>query len=277
MTKRAAVKTLRSTLFYAGAVALCVGPLFVFVWMIMTGLKTGVQNIAYPPKFIFRPTLENFRAVFQQHHFFRYLINSLIIATLATGLFAGAGAAGGLFHRQVPAGQDRNDHPAGPHDAVRELPAALVHHLPVPETDRHVHGADPDPPDHHPAHGGLADGHLFRKHAGRAGRRGHDRWVLPLEELSHHRAAPGPQRHRHLGHHGLHFLLEPVPFLADPFRPADQNCAGGRVQLHLLRQDRLGRHRGGRHPDRAAGFGVCLLRAQDHRAGADDGGFEGLV
>ena len=86
MTKRAAVKTLRSTLFYAGAVALCVGPLFVFVWMIMTGLKTGVQNIAYPPKFIFRPTLENFQAVFQQHHFFRYLINSLIIATLATGL-----------------------------------------------------------------------------------------------------------------------------------------------------------------------------------------------
>ena len=86
MTKQAAVKTLRSTLFYAGAVALCVGPLFVFVWVIMTGLKTGVQNIAYPPEFIFTPTLENFQAVFQQHNFFRYLMNSLIIATLATGL-----------------------------------------------------------------------------------------------------------------------------------------------------------------------------------------------
>ena len=86
MTKRTAVKTLRSTLFYSGAVALCVGPLFVFVWMIMTGLKTGVQNIAYPPEFIFTPTLENFQAVFQQHNFFRYLMNSLIIATLATGL-----------------------------------------------------------------------------------------------------------------------------------------------------------------------------------------------
>jgi multiple sugar transport system permease protein len=86
MTKQAAVKAVRSTLFYAGAVALCVGPLFVFVWMIMTGLKTGVQNIAYPPEFIFTPTLENFQAVFQQHNFFRYLMNSLIIATLATGL-----------------------------------------------------------------------------------------------------------------------------------------------------------------------------------------------
>ena len=86
MTKRTAVKALKSTLFYAGAAALCAGPLFVFVWMIMTGLKTGVQNIAYPPEFIFTPTLENFQAVFQQHNFFRYLMNSLIIATLATGL-----------------------------------------------------------------------------------------------------------------------------------------------------------------------------------------------
>jgi len=86
MTKQAVIKTFRSTLFYAGAVALCVPPLFVFAWMIMTGLKTGVQNIAYPPEFLFTPTLENFKAVFQQHNFFRYLMNSLIIATLATGL-----------------------------------------------------------------------------------------------------------------------------------------------------------------------------------------------
>ena len=86
MTKRTAIKTFRSTLFYAGAVALCVPPLFVFAWMIMTGLKTGVQNIAYPPEFLFTPTLENFKAVFEQHNFFRYLMNSLIIATLATGL-----------------------------------------------------------------------------------------------------------------------------------------------------------------------------------------------
>jgi multiple sugar transport system permease protein len=86
MTKQAAIKTFRSTLFYAGAGALCLPPLFVFAWMIMTGLKTGVQNIAYPPEFLFTPTLENFKAVFQQHNFLRYLMNSLIIATLATGL-----------------------------------------------------------------------------------------------------------------------------------------------------------------------------------------------
>ena len=84
--KTRTAKTLKSVLFYAGVVALCVPPLFVFVWMILTGLKTGVQNISYPPEFIFVPTLENFRAVFEQYNFFHYLMNSLIIATAATAI-----------------------------------------------------------------------------------------------------------------------------------------------------------------------------------------------
>ena len=79
-------RTLKTILFYAGAIALCAPPLFVFVWMILTGLKTGVQNISYPPEFIFLPTLESFRAVFEQYNFLHYLMNSLIIATLATAI-----------------------------------------------------------------------------------------------------------------------------------------------------------------------------------------------
>jgi multiple sugar transport system permease protein len=86
MAKTATVRTAQSILFYTGAIALSVPQVFVFVWMVLTGLKTGVQNIAYPPEFIFTPTLENYQAVFQQHHFLRYLMNSLIIATLATGI-----------------------------------------------------------------------------------------------------------------------------------------------------------------------------------------------
>ena len=86
MAKAAAAKTAKSILFYAGAVGLSVPQVFVFAWMVMTGLKTGVQNIAYPPEFIFTPTLENYQAVFQQHNFLRYLINSLVIAGLATGI-----------------------------------------------------------------------------------------------------------------------------------------------------------------------------------------------
>src|SRR3990172_4558970 len=85
-TNRKLARAIKTTLFYAGAIALCLPPLFVFIWMIMTGLKTGVQNISYPPEFIFTPTLENFKAVFEQYNFLHYLMNSLIIATLATRL-----------------------------------------------------------------------------------------------------------------------------------------------------------------------------------------------
>jgi multiple sugar transport system permease protein len=86
MTKTKITKTIKSTAFYAGAIALCVPPLFVFIWMILTGLKSGLQTIAYPPKFIFIPTMENFQSVFQQYNFFAFLMNSLIIATLATAI-----------------------------------------------------------------------------------------------------------------------------------------------------------------------------------------------
>jgi len=78
-------KILRLILFYMGAVVLCVPPVFVFVWMILTGLKRAFKH-RLSPEFIFTPTLENFRAVFQQYNFFRYLMNSLIIAGLATGI-----------------------------------------------------------------------------------------------------------------------------------------------------------------------------------------------
>lgn len=85
-TNKKLARAMKTTLFYVGAVALCLPPLFVFIWMIMTGLKTGVQNISYPPEFIFTPTLENFKAVFDQYNFLQYLMNSMIIATLATGV-----------------------------------------------------------------------------------------------------------------------------------------------------------------------------------------------
>jgi multiple sugar transport system permease protein len=84
MPATAAAKTFRSVLFYTGAVLLSAPQVFVFAWMVMTGLKTGSQNISYPPEFVFTPTLENFQAVFQQHNFLLYLFNSLVIAGLAT-------------------------------------------------------------------------------------------------------------------------------------------------------------------------------------------------
>ena len=77
-------KIAKRILFYIGLIILIIPPVFVFVWMIMTGLKTGSQNIQSPPLFIFKPTWENFRKVFQQYNFFKYLINSFIIASAVT-------------------------------------------------------------------------------------------------------------------------------------------------------------------------------------------------
>ncbi len=71
-------------IFYIGLIIIVLPPIFLFFWMFVTGLKTGSQNIQYPPAFIFKPTLDNFRAVFQQNNFYQYLYNSFVVATMAT-------------------------------------------------------------------------------------------------------------------------------------------------------------------------------------------------
>ena len=81
---------------YYGTLCLCV---FFFLlpllWMLLNALKTPLQIIELPPKLIFKPTLENFRNVFEQQNFLRYIFNSLVIATGSTllGLLIGLPAA----------------------------------------------------------------------------------------------------------------------------------------------------------------------------------------
>jgi multiple sugar transport system permease protein len=77
-------KKFKKILYYTGLVIVVLPPIFLFYWMFITGLKTGSQNIQYPPAFIFKPTLDNFRAVFQQNNFLQFLYNSFVVATMAT-------------------------------------------------------------------------------------------------------------------------------------------------------------------------------------------------
>ncbi len=60
--------------------------LFPLAWMLLSSLKTQVQNTAYPPVWIFTPTLNNYREVFVKNHFFTFTLNSLIVAAGSTGL-----------------------------------------------------------------------------------------------------------------------------------------------------------------------------------------------
>jgi len=57
-----------------------------FLWMALGSFKTTVDFLAFPPVFVFRPTLDNFRQVLADNAFVRYTLNSTIVAAGATGL-----------------------------------------------------------------------------------------------------------------------------------------------------------------------------------------------
>jgi multiple sugar transport system permease protein len=69
--------------------------LFPVYVMIATSLKTRVQTFSVPPVWIFKPTLDHYRVIIFEQNFFRYLMNSVIVATstAALSVFIGALAA----------------------------------------------------------------------------------------------------------------------------------------------------------------------------------------
>jgi len=67
-------------LFFSALVLVIVIPMvFPFFWMFMSSIKSQVDIISWPPKFIFSPTTKNFYRVFTEHNFFLYLKNSSIV------------------------------------------------------------------------------------------------------------------------------------------------------------------------------------------------------
>ena len=57
---------------------------FPYLYMVLSSFKTPIDNIARPPKFVFTPTLDNFRAVFDNEDILRFLRNSVLVATAST-------------------------------------------------------------------------------------------------------------------------------------------------------------------------------------------------
>jgi len=81
---------------YAGLGWLVVGAFMLpFLWMVLGSFKTTVDFLSYPPVWLFQPTLENYRQVFADNAFARYVLNSLLVAAGATflGLLLGIPAA----------------------------------------------------------------------------------------------------------------------------------------------------------------------------------------
>jgi multiple sugar transport system permease protein len=72
--------------------------LFPLVWMALGSFKTQVDFMAYPPRWLFRPTLANYEKVLGGGDFLKFTWNSLVIAagSTAMSLILGVPAAYGI-------------------------------------------------------------------------------------------------------------------------------------------------------------------------------------
>lgn len=60
--------------------------LFPYLFMVTTAFKSRLETFAYPPVWVFTPTIENFIAIFENINIGFYMKNSLIVATLSSVL-----------------------------------------------------------------------------------------------------------------------------------------------------------------------------------------------
>jgi multiple sugar transport system permease protein len=72
--------------------------LFPYIWMVLTGIRQPVDTLAM--RWVFTPTLDGFRSIFNESGFQTYLLNSIVVSVLSTLLVlaAAAPAAYSLAH-----------------------------------------------------------------------------------------------------------------------------------------------------------------------------------
>lgn len=89
----------------ASVLAFAVAAVFAvpYLYMLLSSFKTPIDNIAMPPKLFFTPTLDNFRAIFDNDQLLRFLRNTLVVATLSTlvAMLFAVPAAYGLVRFQL--------------------------------------------------------------------------------------------------------------------------------------------------------------------------------
>lgn len=73
-------------LFGLVVVLVIVPVMFPFLWMLASSLKTQVDIVAWPPRLLFSPTLQNYERVFREQNFLKYFINSSVIGISAVTL-----------------------------------------------------------------------------------------------------------------------------------------------------------------------------------------------
>jgi multiple sugar transport system permease protein len=86
MSTRIGTSRTANVLFYLAVITIALIVLFPFLWMLSSSFKTQVDIIAWPPKLIFTPTLQNYERVFGEQDFLQYFINSTVVGVVAVGL-----------------------------------------------------------------------------------------------------------------------------------------------------------------------------------------------
>ena len=66
--------------------------LFPPIMLFLTSIKTDVDALSFPPKWIFTPTSNNYTDIFHTSRFLRYLQNSVIVAAMNTAASIGLGS-----------------------------------------------------------------------------------------------------------------------------------------------------------------------------------------
>ena len=112
--------------------------LFPFYWMILTSFRSQVDNTSPVPVWFFVPTLKNYANVIQGNNFLEFTWNSLVIASLSTGLglVLGLPAAYSIARFKQNGLRARHSHRQA--HALHHLPRALVLGLSRARAYRHL-------------------------------------------------------------------------------------------------------------------------------------------
>ena len=71
--------------------AVCAFFIAPYLWMVLISLKPKV-DIYDPGKFIFTPTLENYREIIEKAHILDYFANSLVVSAISTAISLAIGS-----------------------------------------------------------------------------------------------------------------------------------------------------------------------------------------
>jgi len=85
-------RTIEKIFIYVCLAVVIVAILFPVAWLVLMSFKTRSIIFSLPPPLFFNPTLENYVTTFIEKEYFRYLLNSLIIAISTTALATSTGS-----------------------------------------------------------------------------------------------------------------------------------------------------------------------------------------